>query len=164
MKVAILGLAESRHEAPWGDPDWEFWCLAHDQENRPRADLLFEMHEKGKGHRSLSDTQAPCYWQYPDDARHLHYPLGEVIETLGRDWFDSSIAYMIAMAIHKKVETIGLWGVHMATETEYKHQRDNLCWVLGIAEGRGIKLEIPESCGLLKHIPRCGYPYRYGYL
>lgn len=151
--------------APWFDDDWCCFGLLKDQFARPRADVLFEMHDHARERCfDLADeTQVPVYWQFPSDARRTEYPLSAVIRFLGRDWFDSSIAYMLALAIYRRPPAIGFWGVHMESADEYAHQRDNLCWMIGLAEGRGIEIARPKDWPLLSHKATERYPHRYGY-
>lgn len=164
-KIAIIGMGPGRADAPYGD--WVCWALFHDVFARVRADILFEMHEmphleKRGVVETAEELDAPIYWQHPSSGKFWEYPLKRVIEDIGRDWFGSSIAYMIALAIHKRAETIGVWGVHMLNDDEYLHQRPNLSWLLGIAEGRGIKVHISEDSALMRYSGP--YPVRYGYL
>ena len=95
----------------------------------------------------------------------LVYPREDVYKYFGRQYFTNSITYMIALAImelapdHKPIEgaEIGVWGVDMmvsggivGSESEYGYQRPSCEWVLGVAEGMGITIHIPEQADLLK--------------
>ncbi len=62
----------------------------------------------------------------------------------------SSIGYMVAHAIYEGADAIGVWGADMLLDEEYGYQRDNLSWLLGIAEGRGIEVVVPDQSALLK--------------
>lgn len=146
MKVAILGLGPGNEEVPYSQ--YECWALNNDPVNRSRADVVFEMHE---GEPIPEGPSVHCG----------NYPLNDVIADIGRDWFGSTIAYMVALAIYKKVPALGFWGVHMESEPEYAHQRNNLCWLIGLAEGRGIRIDHPLDWRLLQYDGP--YPTRYGY-
>ena len=78
------------------------------------------------------------------------YPLNRVVECIGRDYLTSTPAYALALAITEGVDEIKLYGVHDATEREYIEQRPCLEWLLGLAEGRGIKLVLPALSPLLR--------------
>lgn len=68
-------------------------------------------------------------------------------------YFTNSISYMIALAIYEKFEEIHIYGVDMATsgvDNEYAKQRPSCEFWLGVAVGRGIKIEIPDESDLLK--------------
>ena len=132
--------------------------------------------------------------EYADVPNAMSYPLGTVINSLGMDYFNSSISYVLGMAIHwirsfrhkggpLYESTIGIWGVDMddiealdpndpSYKTEYKYQRPNLEYLIGFARGLGIEVYIPEQSSLCKFngegIPFGplfpDYPKRYGYL
>lgn len=73
---------------------------------------------------------------------------------------------MLALAISMEPEEIQLHGVYMADESEYRHQRANAEYLIGFAEGKGIKVTIPNESELLKYQPHyMGFPYtnRYGW-
>lgn len=46
--------------------------------------------------------------------------------------------------------TIGVWGVDMATNTEYAHQRPSCEYFLGWVQGLGIELVLPDEADMLK--------------
>lgn len=171
MKIAVVGMSSpSNEEAPFGE--MECWALAMDKFSRPRANLLFEMHQREaqEEFEAFKDVDyGTVVWQYPPETQgeveFIQYPLKEVIASIGVDWFSSTIAYMIALAISKKPEEIHIYGVHMAAEDEYVYQRANLCWLIGLAEGRGIKVIVQEGSYLRRYHPQFPeYPKRYGYL
>jgi hypothetical protein len=171
VKVAIVGFAASRAKAPYANPTWDIWTMNDAWTWIKRADRWFEVHSKWlyewvgrrpSAHvRKLSRFEGPVYMLYPDERipNAIQYPLESVIETIGRPYLTSSIAYMIALAIHEGAEEIGIWGVDMATGSEYEHQRPCTEWLLGVAAGRGIKVTLPEGCSLLS-----GYLYGQGRL
>ena len=72
----------------------------------------------------------------------------------------------------READEIGLWGVDMKAEDEYAYQRPNIEYWLGIAEGKGIKVHIPEASPILKfqgkgiYFGNSQYEYkdRYGWL
>ena len=57
---------------------------------------------------------------------------------------------MLGMAIWKKVDNIGCWGVDLDADGEYAHQRPNAEWLIGIAEGRNINVDIAPGSSLMK--------------
>lgn len=150
----------------------ECWAMALDKYARARAKFMFEMHQ----HEIHEETQVfkdlewgNVIWQYPakedGDVKYHQYPLQDVISYIGLDWFASTISYMLALAITKKPNEIDIYGVHMEAEDEYVFQRSNLCWLIGLAEGRGIKINVQEGSFLRKYHPQFPeYPERYGQL
>lgn len=183
-QVAIIGLAPSTHGlAPYRDPSWERWGLPWD----PHAihyDVLFEMHDRrlwplrGDGYEDrLREFNAPVYMQrtHEDIPNAVGYPFPYVIELTG-DYFNSSVAYMLGMAIwfgqgKPPVTRIGIWGVDLHEDEEYAYQRPNAEYLIGLARGRGIEVEIPTASSLLRfdgRVPFQGveqsYVGRYGVL
>ena len=190
-QVAIVGLAKSTHDdAPYEDPDWEVWGLPWDEEKWTYFDRLFDIHpldcirkatpsfyRDGYEDR-LRELERPLYMQedYVDIPNAIEYPLQEVSDLVG-DYYNSSIAYMLALAIFEQVDKIGIWGVDMADHgepghaDEYMYERPNCEYLLGFAKAKGIEIYLPEKCPLLKFsgqfplgtvIPI--YVKRYGYL
>ena len=72
------------------------------------------------------------------------------------DLFGSSFDYLLALAIHEKVDVIELYGFEMGGDTEYKYQKDSAHFFLGVAVGRGITIKRQSNSVLMKN-------KRYGY-
>ena len=190
-QIAVVGLAPSTHDdAPYEDPDWEVWGLPWDNERYPYFDRLFDIHPlecireatpsfyyPGYEDR-LRELGAPLYMQqaYPDIPNAIEYPL-KVVSNLVGDYYNSSIAYMLGLAIFEYPDKIGVWGVDMdgpgepGHANEYRDERPNCEYLLGFAKAKGIEIYLPEKCPLLKFggkfplgtvIPN--YGHRYGYL
>lgn len=177
LKVAIVGLSPASHDAaPWGDPDWQKWGLPWDG-HWTKFDRLFEIHDPrwivanaGKYPADYIERLNDCgrlYMQgkHPAFPDAMAYPLDSVVATVG-DYFQSSIAYMLALAIHEKATEIALFGVDMGDDTEYVHQRANGEYLIGLARGRGIKVRIHETSPLCRYkedMSIDSYPKRYGW-
>jgi hypothetical protein len=175
LKVAIVGLAPSTHEkAPWGDSTWEKWGLPWDTA-WPFMQRHFEMHDE----RLLNSEHSKRSADYQDrlkDCATLYtqknYPFEEVAKSIGQAYWNSSIAYAMALAIHEKAEEIGIYGVDMDGTDEYAYQRPNMEYLIGIARGKGINVYVPKESSLCRfeptgikfydHTPT--YVDRYGWL
>lgn len=72
-------------------------------------------------------------------------------------YWASGPAPMVAWAIEQGAEEIQVWGIHLATEHEYREQRPNFERLLGIAEGKGIRVLMAESSPVMKH----GWQYAF---
>jgi hypothetical protein len=171
LKVAIVGLAEaSRAGVPWDDPEWEIWGLAWDSE-RYRMHRVFEMHDMPTLARVYADIPAyleklshcvKVYTQGDIELRNAErFPFEEVSREI-RAYWESSIAYAMSLAITEGAEKIGVYGVNMKAREEYAYQRPNMEYLIGFAEGRGIKVHIPDASPLLKFSGFDGYAGRYG--
>lgn len=169
-KVAIVGFAPSWREAPWTDEDTEIWCLNEmyriaGEVKEFRATRWFEIHNRNSKSKSteehqkwLKECSVPIYmWQkYDDIPNSVRFPKDEIIGFLqekgyqGACYFTNSISWMVALAIYEGFEEIQLWGVDMATDSEWGYQRPSCEYFIGLAEGMGIKVYVPPSSDLLK--------------
>lgn len=182
MKVAIVGMSPSCADAPWNNIEWEKWGLPWHEGYWQRCDRLFEMHDKrlldGPHSRRpmgyeerLQECGVPLYMQEAD-GNALRYPFEAVAETIGGHYWNSSIAYALALAIHEDADEIAIYGVDMASDDEYGYQRPNMEYLIGVAVGMGISVRLPKSSPLCKfqangvrffdHVP--AYVDRYGWL
>ena len=166
MKVAIVGLSQSsRHLAPWKSPEWELWGLAWDAE-RYQFHRTFEMHDLADMEKFYGD-RLEAYLEKASYCSNLvtaeNYPFDEVSKSVG-DYWCSSIAYMLALAIHEGADEIAVYGVSMAGDDEYGYQKPNCEYLIGLARGRGIKVHIPDVSPLCKFVspPDRNYAGRYG--
>lgn len=176
LKVAIVGLASSTHDdAPWVDSTWEKWGLPWDDKAWPFMDRHFEMHDQ----RLLDgphSQRGPDYAARLQDCDRLYtqsnYPFAEVAKTIGQAYWNSSIAYAMALAIHEGAEEIAIYGVDMDGTDEYAYQRPNMEYLIGFARGRGISVHIPKQSALCRFEPKGikfydhepTYVDRYGWL
>lgn len=170
LKVAIVGTApSSRLLAPYNDPSWQIWACSPGNMNQiPRFDVWFEIHSNllWPEHESygrpyvewLKAGNFPVYMQ--DQAlvpRATTYPILEMCDEFGDDFFSSSFAYMMALAITKGAQEIGLYGVDMASRDEYLVQRPGGRYFINEAKKRGIKVTIPYESDLGIPSPLYGY-------
>ena len=178
-KVAIVGFATHKTEAPYKDETFEIWGLNDLYEHIPRWTRWFEMHDWNhicnvyaprkaqmqQGSKpylqGLSELTCPVYMQevHPEIPTSVRYPVETIIEEFGA-YFTNSISYMLALAIHEKFEVIHVYGVDMATDTEYGHQRPSCEYFMGVARGRGIETYLPKTSDLLKAHFQYGYEFK----
>lgn len=130
----------------------------------------------GNGHVDrLKRTAAemPLYTMYPWPMElgehHVTYLASEladegIVRWRAEDWnndgtpigstpfIESSIGYVMAMALraarHNRVTDIHLYGINMSGGDEYTYQRPNVCYLIGKAEGMGIKVHTPAKCSI----------------
>ncbi len=131
----------------------------------------------------MRQQERPIYLrdEPPDDfVNGVQFPLGHILESLsgcaGRKYLTNTVSLMVALAIYEHmqgpeaVEEIGLFGVNMAQHgianaashagiftSEYARQRPSVEYWLGIANGKGIRVTIPDASDILKS------PAIYGY-
>ncbi|MFW6089912.1 MAG: hypothetical protein ACODAB_09170 [Gemmatimonadota bacterium] len=169
--IAIVGTAPPHwRDAPYDDPEWEVWSLSRNYERLPRWDRWFELHrarhlcktwEPGNGEQEellrrvytewLARQDKPVYVhpEEPAKADGIPFPVDEVLRDVPRRYFTNTVSWMIGYALLQEPETIGLWGVNMELASEYGEQRPSCEYLVGIAEGRGVEVVIPETASLL---------------
>lgn len=180
-RVAICGKAASTFdEIPVDDPSWEIWSLiVVPLKNTKR---FFEMHKKEmwKGYHNpkrvrglllaAAEMGVPVYmWRkYPEVKTAVRYPIEDVRDKVPlrqfykKDYVTSSAAWMLALAITEGVDEIGIWGIDMTADEEYVLQRANFEWLIGYAQGKGIKVHIPAKSALCKTDKVYGLEWRPG--
>jgi hypothetical protein len=161
--VCIVGYAQETRDLANSQPDdVELWGMNVNHKFMKRWDRWFQLHPPvWKGHpfygRSLEHVEflktcdVPLFMRYPNPEfpTAVEYPLEDVRTSLGRPYITSTAANMIGLAIHEEVDEIRLFGVNMSSNSEYVDQRPCVEWMLGLAEGRGIKVEVPSSSPVL---------------
>jgi len=101
---------------------------------------------------------------HPDYPALVEFPLEDVLNHLGHDYFNSTPAYAIAFAIHIGVEELSLFGMDYTYPDVHDAEKGRACvefW-LGQAHARGIKIHLPKTTSLMDAI----YPRKmrlYGY-
>lgn len=171
-KIAIVAKApSSRLLAPFHDESWEIWSLSDNFTVIPRWDRWFEIHDLDRYKQlypdyydwmcSLPAGEKPIYVVECRDEMPagVLFPWQALMKKYG-EYFTNSISWMTAFAIEEllKVDgerTVGLWGVDMATNTEYAHQRPSCEYFIGWARAIGIEVVVPDECDLMK----CARPY-----
>lgn len=115
----------------------------------------------------------------PEFKSGVQYPLAAVLTTFqklrGGRYITNTVSMMLALALHEHlngqpVSDIGLYGVDMAQQglrsgnagwftSEYARQRPSCEYWIGVAEGLGITIHIPDQSDLLK--TACIYGYQH---
>lgn len=171
MIVAILGSASSSlQDAPWMSKSVERWAGAsfykYHKNLAGLVDRWFEIHKDVEQLRSgwlgwAIENQQRCDLQepHPELENSSAYPIDRITSKFGR-YFTSTASYMIALAIDEGAEGIGLFGVNMSTEGEYRNQRSCCEYLVGVARGMGIKVHIANGSPLFRE-KRGLYGYEY---
>ena len=181
-KVAIVGFAPSTMAEVrflFDDPDCEIWGLNqlymtfNASQNLPpivkNCDRWFQIHHRNTydanilrdhSHHTWMTEQKdfPIYMQEknPEIPMSVRFPKEKIMEEFG-NYFTNSISWEIALAIQEGFKKIYLYGVDMATHSEYAYERPSVEYFLGWAKGRGIDIIVPQKCDLLKTMWL--YPY-----
>jgi len=125
----------------------------------PKADAVFQIHQPVIWRSSVNRNDPNHYkWlksgntpqiimldKYEDVPKSEKYPLDGILNDLFNQtnirYFTSSVAYVIALGVHLAYEAIEIYGIEMETNTEYMHQRPGVALMIGIAIGRGMKVD-----------------------
>ena len=81
---------------------------------------------------------------YPRDEIVKHFELDE-----HDDWFTSTLAFQIALALYMEFEEIQVFGYEMSSGTEYSQQKSCTAYWFGRAKSLGVKRVLPDGCGLM---------------
>ena len=172
-KVALLGFAESWKNAPFDDQTIEVWGLNELHKYLPRWNRWFEVHDAdtlGITKRDLSEGEQKRHleWLARDhgagkriymqpqfcDGRFpnaVPWPLDEMAQKSKRGrYYTSSIAMMLHQAIVDGYRWIGLYGIDLASDSEYGDQRPCAEYYVGLAEGMGIEVHIDAGAAMCK--------------
>lgn len=170
MKIALVGrYPKTFLQAPCDDPEWEIWATgALSFGALPRVDAWFELHKWSENRGQFADV-------IRDDARYLDwlkvqprvyihgggdefpgamaYPFAEMHEIYGPYFFSCTPAWMMALALTREPEAIGIWGIEMSSESEHVLYRTGFHHFVQIAHDRGIEIIIPEGSTILDAVP-----------
>lgn len=184
-RIAIVGTAPTRTAVPYDDPALEIWHLNDAWVlNPPRADAWFDLHPIDKmwfrpsnnkvfagdvpagyfvrPHGHLEWLRKQVIPVYVQDAAQLGSPSAVTFprERCEREIFptyDSSPAWMVALALLEGVTELHVYGIHLATEWEYQRQKPNFESLLTLAAARGVKVILPKGCPLMRSAHQYGY-------
>ena len=154
-------------------PRWDYWIEVHDDETLgvSKRDQMAEGEVKrhlewlAKDHGTNRRGEKKPIFMQPQfcDGRFpnaVKFPIMELSEKWcpdGKPYFASSIGMMIAWAIDQQYDWIGLYGIDLASDQEYGHQRPNAEYFVGLARGLGKTVEIAKSSAICK----AGHVYGY---
>jgi hypothetical protein len=153
-------------------PRWDRWYELHSREafevlgdRNQEAHVAWLRSQPGVG----QPGHKPIFMRelFADIPAGIRLPLEELSDRFftrfgQRPYFTSSIGYMLAMAIAEgrnaqfepidedAVGWIGLYGIDLASDTEYAEQRPNAEYFIGLARGLGIEVVIAEGSALLR--------------
>jgi hypothetical protein len=162
--ICIVGYAQETRELANNLPtSVELWGMNVNHKFMKRWDRWFQLHPpvwKGRPFygRSLEHMEflekldVPIYMRYPNPEfpTAVEYPLEQIYTDIGRRYLTSTVANMIGLALFENVDEIKVYGVNLGSNTEYIEQRPCIEWLLGLAEGRGIKVDVPDHAPMLK--------------
>lgn len=101
----------------------------------------------------LRTTRVPVMtsFAHPDYPTTISFPLEEVVNKLGRGYFNNTAAYAAAYAIFRGATKISIWGADYTYANSHQAERGRAClefW-LGYAASKGILIATPSNTSLL---------------
>lgn len=157
QRIAVMGFHRPTQQG-FRSSEWdEVYCLAHDPLVH-RATRVMEAHSEqivrahGPRHiEVLKSLHAPLTtaWQWTVDLGEDHQVRPYTSLQYGPA-IESSVAFSMALAMEEQPDEIGLFGIDLTSSEEYVYQRANMAYLIGRAEGAGIKVWIHPDSGLLK--------------
>ena len=89
--------------------------------------------------------------KHPDFPQLVEFPLEDVLNHLGHDYFNNTAAYAVAFAIHTGATVISCFGMDYSYDNVHQAEKGRACvefW-LGQAHARGIKINMPKTTTLM---------------
>lgn len=172
-KLAIIGTADSKSLAPFGNTEWDlvgvnnlyafappntfqYWFEIHqfhfDGNNFFRRGKIDFRGKKVNDYLAELDSLGiPVFMQqkWPQIKNSVVFPWKPIVNKYGT-YFTNTISWQIAWGLEMGYKKIGIWGVDMAVGEEYKAQRASCEYFIGLARGMGVEVYIPPEADLLK--------------
>jgi SAM-dependent methyltransferase len=101
----------------------------------------------------LKESKVPVVTSraHPEYPALVEFPLEDVLNHFGHDYFNNTAAYAVAFAIHVGASKISLFGIDFSYPNRHDAEKGRACvefW-LGQAQARGIKLLMPRESTLM---------------
>ena len=154
-KIAICGYSPTLRYAPFDNSEWLIYGMNHKFSYYKKLDLHFDLHnttlmkESDPYYNFIKNNENKSVLTGIDNRfdKASIYPKKEIMDKYG-EFFTCSASWILAYAIDKNPTDIGLFGIDCAYSEEYFEQRPSVLRMIGIAEGKGIRLHYPEECRL----------------
>jgi hypothetical protein len=142
MKVILIGKGYGCANAP---KEGETWGICQSTK-RPFVKRIIDMNDYSLwgdfeakmdrlSRKMASENNIPYY-------DLTNYPIKEIIEFFGVDYFSNTVDYALALAIYDGATEIDLYGVNMELGSEYEFEKPGVEFWIGLAMGRGIKVAV----------------------
>ena len=166
--IVIVGMIEA-YEGPFTD-DQEIWCVnrafaprndegieRYRQENVSAVfvgDEFLDFGEEFVDQLNALNVPVMCKSHHPEVPLSEPFPLKEVVDNTGLEYFGCTVAFMIAAAVALNPKRITICGaMHIDDSWEYMLTKGNLDMWLAFALGRGIEIEAMKKTALLQPMP-----------
>ena len=89
--------------------------------------------------------------------KSIPFPYDRIVKKFRTDFFTSSICYMMVYALDKNYQKIRMYGIDMASKSEYMTQKGGVEYWIGRAHERGCQVDISEGSTVM--VPPTHTPY-----
>lgn len=143
-RLCIVGGGVTRLRAPY-KTDALIWSTMSVGQELPRVDAVFELHNGLYSAEQLNRVGCEVLSRetLPDVPKSKRFPIEKLIEKYGKR-FNGTVVMILGYAGLMGFKEIELYGVDMVNEAEYS-RRNAFYLMLGILEGHGVKVRIPEG-------------------
>ena len=147
LKVNIIGKSPQWHEAPDVSDKFDTWGITQLMLRRS-VDLVIDMNvydDMRWGSDELLENLLVKRKCKSRDIPYIgldDYPIDEIVEFFGVDYFSNTVDYAIALAIYMEYKEIDIYGIDMIHGSEYQDQKPGVDFWCGVAIGKGIKVKV----------------------
>ena len=81
----------------------------------------------------------------------IEFPLEDVLNTFGQEYFNSTAAYAVCFAIYVGATQISVFGMDFTYANQHDAEKGRACveWWLGVASQLGVELSMPRTTSLM---------------
>ena len=89
--------------------------------------------------------------RHPGYPATVDFPLEDVLNHFGHEYFNNTAAYAVAFAIHIEAKEISVFGMDYTYPNVHDAEKGRACveYWLGQAHARGIKLNLPKTTSMM---------------
>lgn len=142
-KLAILGKLQTKFKAPFKNLEYDIWAFNKHDEVLPRVTTWFDIHAN--------------FYNPNAHITRANFPFKECENLVGGQYFNNTVAYLIAYAVLQGYEEIELYGMRFCAEHEKRRDGEyqNVKEMIFFAKGKGVKITSPYD-DLIKEYPLYG--------
>lgn len=144
-QVTLLGCGKSSDQCPL---DGELWLTEKMFPNMAELDGSAKVFDFNGSAVEIAQKEGIPIVSTESYATEI-FPYEEIAKEYG-DYFGSTVSYMLAYAIYSGYERICLYGIDSYSEWHYLNDKHYISYWLGVASGKGIKVEISSKSGLYR--------------
>ena len=162
MKVNIIGKSHTWVDAPFDGT--ESWGITQLLLHRS-CDLVIDMNVYEDGRWGEKERQEAEFVRKLCGVNNIPlidlktYPLAEVMERFGTDYFSSTVDYAIALALYRGYTDINLYGATMSAASDYYKIKCGADFWCGYAKGMGVKITVHGETSIMKTTDNMVYGY-----